>query len=123
MSQLEQPSRSSPDAPRTTRHSAWGCAALVALGACFITHATAADASSPTTTQPAPIDLHNTKCPVSGDDVADSKLSAVYDGKIYHFCCDSCPADFKKDPQEYAKLVAADPAKYGVKNAADAQLK
>ena len=72
-------------------------------------------ASQPTTQQSA-IDLHNTVCPVSGDSVGDSKLTEVYQGKIYHLCCDDCPKDFEKDPQKYANKVAADPAKYGVKN-------
>jgi YHS domain-containing protein len=61
------------------------------------------------------VDLGNTVCPVSGDKVGDSKLTEVYQGKIYHFCCDDCPKDFKKDPDKFAKKVAADPAKYGVK--------
>lgn len=61
------------------------------------------------------VDLGNTVCPVSGDKVGDSKLMVAYEGKVYHFCCDECPAQFKKDPAKYAKLVAADPAKYGVK--------
>jgi xanthine dehydrogenase accessory factor len=60
-------------------------------------------------------DLHNTVCPVSGDSVADSKLTEVYDGKVYHFCCDDCPDRFKADPSKYASAVAADPSKYGVK--------
>jgi YHS domain-containing protein len=66
-------------------------------------------------TQPAAIDLNNTICPVSDEKVGDSKLTETYDGKIYHFCCDDCPKQFLKDPEKYAKLVAADPAKYGVK--------
>ncbi len=70
--------------------------------------------SAQATTQPA-VDMHNTKCLVSGDDVGDSKLTATYDGKIYHFCCDSCPEAFKKDPAKYAKAAADDPAKYGIK--------
>ena len=61
------------------------------------------------------VDLKNTICPVSGDKVGESKLFAVYEGKVYHFCCSDCPKDFAKDPAKYAKLVAADPAKYGVK--------
>ena len=61
------------------------------------------------------VDLHNTVCPVSGDKVEDSKLTETYQGKIYHFCCDDCPKKFKEDPDKYAKAVAADPAKYGVK--------
>ena len=75
---------------------------------------TTAPASQPATQQ-AGVDLGNTVCPVSGDKVGESKLTEVYDGKIYHFCCDDCPVAFKKDPAKYAKLVAADPAKYGVK--------
>ena len=68
-------------------------------------------------TQPAAhaaIDLANTVCPVTGDKVEDSRLVEVYDGKIYHLCCKDCPKDFEKDPAKFAKLVAADPAKYGV---------
>jgi YHS domain-containing protein len=71
-------------------------------------------ATQPTTEQSA-VDLHNTVCPVSGDDVGTSKLTETYEGKIYHFCCDDCPAKFKKDPDKFAKLVAANPEKYGVK--------
>ena len=63
------------------------------------------------------VDLGNTKCAVTGDAVGDSKLTASYEGKVYHFCCDDCPVAFKKDPAKYAKAVAADPAKYGVKTA------
>ncbi len=61
------------------------------------------------------VDTGNTVCPVSGDSVGDSKFIEVYDGKIYHFCCDMCPKDFKKDPAKFAKMVVDDPAKYGVK--------
>jgi len=49
------------------------------------------------------------------DKVGDSKLMVVYQGKIYHFCCDDCPKKFKADPDKYAKAVADDPEKYGVK--------
>lgn len=72
------------------------------------------------TSQPAAdgtaVDLQNTVCPVSGEKVGDSKLTATYEGKIYHFCCEDCPKTFAKDPAKYAKAVAADPAKYGVKS-------
>jgi YHS domain-containing protein len=75
----------------------------------------AAQPMSESTSQHAAVDLHNTVCPVSGDKVGDSKLTEVYQGKIYHLCCDDCPKDFKKNPDKFAKAVAADPAKYGVK--------
>ena len=73
-------------------------------------------ASKPVDTTGA-IDLRNAICPVTGDKIEDSKNIAVYQGKIYHFCCSDCPKDFAKDPGKYAKMVAADPAKFGVTNA------
>jgi YHS domain-containing protein len=87
--------------------------AVMSMGVA-ITALAEAPASQPAT-QPGVVDLHNTVCPVSGDKVGDSKLTEVYNGKIYHFCCDDCPPAFKKDPEKFAKAVAADPAKYGVK--------
>ena len=82
-------------------------------------HADSTSATAQSTSQPAnqqaAVDLHNTVCPVSGDKVGDSKLTEVYQGKVYHFCCDDCPKDFKKNPDKFAKAVAADPVKYGVK--------
>ena len=71
------------------------------------------EAAPSATAQPA--DLGNTVCPVSLDKVGDSKLMVVYQGKIYHFCCDDCPKKFDADPDKYANAIAADPAKYGVK--------
>jgi len=66
-------------------------------------------------TQPAAVDLKNTVCPVSGEDIGDSKLTVTYNNKVYHFCCDGCPAKFNKNPEKFAKRVADDPGKYGVK--------
>jgi YHS domain-containing protein len=82
--------------------------------------AATAPASQPAA-QSTDLDLGNTKCAVTGDAVGDSKLTASYDGKIYHFCCEDCPVAFKKDPAKYAKAVAADPAKYGVQPAKSAK--
>ena len=73
------------------------------------------DSSAPTTQPFEVVDLRNTVCPVSGNDVADSKLLEIYDGKAYHLCCPDCHKDFEKDPGKYAAMVAADPAKYGCK--------
>ncbi|HZL37999.1 MAG TPA: YHS domain-containing protein [Tepidisphaeraceae bacterium] len=61
------------------------------------------------------VDLHNTVCPVSGEKVETSALTETYNGKTYHMCDAGCAKDFKKNPQKYADMVAADPAKYGVK--------
>ena len=71
-------------------------------------------ALTPDTIPASAVDLKNTVCVVSGDPVGSSKLFALYDGKVYHFCCSDCPKDFANDPAKYAKLIAADPAKYGV---------
>jgi YHS domain-containing protein len=95
-------------------------AAAILMAGCSA-NMSSSSSSSPAMSSAAPdqpvllIDLQNTKCPVTGDDVGPSKLTEVYDGKIYHFCCDDCPTLFKQDPAKYADLVAADPAKYGVK--------
>jgi YHS domain-containing protein len=91
-------------------------ASVLGVGVLCVANAHGADApATQPTTQGNVVDLHNTVCPVSGEKVGDSKLTEVYKGKVYHFCCDDCPGDFKKDPEKYAKAVAADPAKYGVK--------
>ena len=87
--------------------------AQIFLTGCATSHESGGGAT-PAATQSAAVDLHNTVCPVSGEKVGPSKLTETYQGKIYHFCCDSCPEDFRKDPDKYAKAVAADPAKYGV---------
>jgi len=73
-------------------------------------HATTMEAAATSSA----VDLHNTVCPVSGDEVGKSDLTEEYNGKIYHLCCDDCPKDFKKDPQKYAARVDANPTKYGV---------
>ena len=74
-----------------------------------------APATQPTTQPMQAVDLKNTVCPVSGDKVGDSKIVEVYEGKVYHLCCDDCTRDFAKDPQKYAQAVADNPAKYGIK--------
>jgi YHS domain-containing protein len=52
----------------------------------------------------------NKKCPVEGGDV-DPKLTTEYKGKTIGFCCDSCPAEFKKDPAKYMAIVDKELAK------------
>jgi YHS domain-containing protein len=91
-----------------------GCTQNDGMSGMHMDHHDHADAASATIPAGA-IDLGNTVCPVTGDKVGDSKVIAVYEGKVYHFCCSDCPKDFNKDPAKFAKLVAADPAKYGVK--------
>jgi YHS domain-containing protein len=54
--------------------------------------------------KPKPI---NTKCPIQGEDI-DPAVTTTYKGKTVAFCCESCIADFKKDPDKYMKKIAAD---------------
>ena len=61
------------------------------------------------------VDVKNTKCLVTGEDVGKSTETIAYDGKLYHICCHDCVADFQKDPTKYVKAIEADPAKFGVK--------
>ena len=42
-------------------------------------------------------------CPVMGTEfkVASDTLAAEYKGKVYYFCCPSCPGPFKANPEKY----------------------
>jgi YHS domain-containing protein len=77
-------------------------AAALLLATAVLPTVRADDAKAPATSQPAA--ATNTKCPVSGDDV-DSKVTTVYNGKTYAFCCADCVKSFNKDPEKYASKV------------------
>ena len=48
-----------------------------------------------------------TKCPVMGGDI-NKEIYADHEGKRVYFCCASCPAQFKADPEKYlAKMKEA----------------
>ena len=50
-------------------------------------------------------------CPVTGEEVdAKGGIAYEYKGKVYHFCCASCIADFKKDPEKYIKKMNGEAA-------------
>ena len=65
----------------------------------------AADPATAPTTQPGvdprPI---NTKCPVSGEDI-DPKITFVYNGYTYAFCCTDCLKKFKDNPEKYVSAA------------------
>lgn len=48
-------------------------------------------------------------CPVMNMEfkVGDDTPTVDYKGKAYHFCCDHCISDFKKNPEKFAKATAA----------------
>lgn len=53
---------------------------------------------------------YQTTCPVSGKDIKTDKF--VEDGgKKVYFCCDGCPAAFKKDSAKYSKMAEEQIAK------------
>ncbi len=58
--------------------------------------------------KPSPaIEVGNEVCPISGEKVGamGSVVQYEYKGKIYNFCCDGCVETFKKDPEQYLKVV------------------
>ncbi len=60
------------------------------------------DAKKPATqptTQPAKV--VNKNCAVEQDHEADPKVTYVWNGKTYAFCCKDCIDEFKKNPQKY----------------------
>jgi len=83
---------------KTMRITLGAAAAALTLAVVAMPSVRADDAKTPATSQPVAV---NTKCPVSGDDV-DPKVTVVYDGKTYAFCCADCVKSFNKDPAKYA---------------------
>ena len=57
----------------------------------------------------------NKKCPVSGDAVDPKVKTVQYDGKTIGFCCEDCVEQFNDSPEQYIKMMDANPSKYGVK--------
>ena len=52
----------------------------------------------------APADHAQTTCPVMGGKI-NKAIFADCQGKRVYFCCDACPAEFKKDPAKYIKIL------------------
>ena len=73
-------------------------AAALLVGVVALPAVRADEMKTPATQPTAAVD---TKCPVSGDDV-DPKVTSVYNGKTYAFCCADCVKSFQKDPAKYA---------------------
>lgn len=71
----------------------------VLLALAFVTLAAAAFAAGEPKAQ--------TTCPVSGQNI-DKKVFVDYQGQRVYFCCNKCPAEFRKDPEKYFAKIAAD---------------
>lgn len=52
------------------------------------------------------VEVGNTICPVSGDEIdPEAKVTYEYEGNIYNFCCPACIDGFKEDPEGYIKIL------------------
>lgn len=45
-------------------------------------------------------------CPISGEK-ASGKFTETYNGQKYSFCCPKCVKEFRKNPEKYLSLTAA----------------
>ena len=43
-------------------------------------------------------------CPVTGE-LINRNIFVDYDGRRIYFCCDMCPAQFKKEPEKFLKKL------------------
>ena len=82
-----------------TQLTLWTAALALAVGALALPAVRADDAKAPPSSQPAA--ATNAKCPITGEDI-DPKVTSVYNGKTYAFCCSDCVKSFQKDPAKYA---------------------
>lgn len=62
-------------------------------------------AAQPAKPKPYPLKI----CLVSGEDLdeMDERVSTVYKGQTYEFCCKPCLVKFKKDEEKYASKLRA----------------
>ena len=49
-----------------------------------------------------------TLCPIMTNNPVNKNLYVDYEGKRIYFCCNGCPAQFKKDPAKYIKKLEAE---------------
>lgn len=66
-------------------------------------------ASQPKSAQPAkPTPYPLKTCLVSGEDLdsMDERVSIVYEGQVFEFCCKPCLKKFNKEPAKYQAMLA-----------------
>lgn len=71
-----------------------------------VTAAVPAPAAKKEKPKPKPYPLET--CLVTGDDLdeMDERVSTVYDGQVFEFCCKPCLKKFRENPDKYVKLLA-----------------
>jgi YHS domain-containing protein len=69
------------------------------------TAASSAKVAKKTAAKPKPYPLKT--CLVTGDDLddMDDRVSTVYDGQTFQFCCKPCLKKFNKNPGKYVKAL------------------
>ena len=66
--------------------------------------------SQPESAKPAkPRPYTLTTCLVSDEDLdsMDERVSTVYEGQVFEFCCKPCLKKFNKDPEKYQAMLVA----------------
>jgi Cu+-exporting ATPase len=53
---------------------------------------------------PAKAEIAQKLCPVTGDPIS-KDIFIDYNGRRIYFCCNMCPAEFKKDPEKFLKKL------------------
>lgn len=79
-------------------------AAVMSMGAGMVM---ATDAQPAAKVAEAKVVKKQTVCPIMGGAI-DSKIFADANGKRVYFCCNGCPAAFKKDPAKYIAKMEKD---------------
>ena len=57
--------------------------------------------SAAETKEAASTEIEQTTCPVMEGNPIDKNVFVMYKGKKVYFCCESCKAEFEKDPEKY----------------------
>lgn len=93
---------------RIMRKSKWILAAMaMAVATGNVASVIAGDETVPAAPATTNVVKQQTMCPVMGGGI-DKQFFADYQGKRVYFCCNACPATFKKDPTKYIKKMEAE---------------
>jgi YHS domain-containing protein len=77
-----------------------GCALV--LTAVIATGCKKKESAAPTETkEAASAVVEQTTCPVMEGNPIDKNVFVIYKGKKVYFCCESCKAEFEKNPEKY----------------------
>lgn len=80
---------------------------LLLLAFFMTSQASAVENATNTTVPPvAFVDVRAEACPIMGGPPQE-KVATIHQGKVYHFCCGGCIADFQRDPQAAIQKLSA----------------